>query len=476
MRIKKIKYEGKRALQIFLLCLFSFFLMPTANAQSNSPQSSPYSQSDIELMAEAARAEDLDKNEAFQQTLSSFKQELAGKYLFDEQSVARNADVAFNKMVATSGNKQLLIKQIFHALPQHVMNNELTKWQQRMDSISRAIASGADFEVLMNRYSETTTAVWMRRLDMTDEMEQVAFKLLKGQVSQPFLSPLGIHIIQVVDERQENSETYTSTYVQRVKEDVYPNRHTNQLINKLKQNYSFTENQQAVNRLYRDGKVSGTLFTLGGKNYTGEQFSRFAQTYPLSVRLQYEAFVAKCVLDCEANHLDEHPDYKQSVQDLANKLLAQEAYNKHVRMPSQTDEAGLQAYFSTHQKDYRWSSPRFSGAVIHAVDKKTAKKVRKIVKKLRNVEWAEAERLLDDKTRGKVFVEQGVYAFGVNAFVDEMEFKSGRAVPMTGYPIALTVGKKINGPDDYREVRTQLLQDYERYLSEEWLSGLRKQK
>ncbi|MBO6256297.1 MAG: peptidylprolyl isomerase, partial [Bacteroidaceae bacterium] len=124
-------------------------------------------------MAEAARAEDLDKSEAFQQTLSSFKQELAGKYLFDEQSVARNADVAFDKLVATSGNKQLLIKQIFHALPQHVMNNELTKWQQRMDSISRAIASGADFEVLMNRYSETTTAVWMRRLDMTDEMEQV---------------------------------------------------------------------------------------------------------------------------------------------------------------------------------------------------------------------------------------------------------------------------------------------------------------
>ena len=47
-------------------------------------------------MAEAARAEDLDKSEAFQQTLSSFKQELAGKYLFDEQSVARNADVAFD--------------------------------------------------------------------------------------------------------------------------------------------------------------------------------------------------------------------------------------------------------------------------------------------------------------------------------------------------------------------------------------------
>jgi peptidyl-prolyl cis-trans isomerase SurA len=114
--------------------------------------------------------------------------------------------------------------------------------------------------------------------------------------------------------------------------------------------------------------------------------------------------------------------------------------------------------------------------VIHAADKKTAKKVRKIVKKLRNIEWADVEQRLDDKTRGKVFVEQGVYVLGTNAFVDELEFRNGKATPMSDYPVALTVGKKINGPDNYHEVRDQLMQDYERYLSEEWLSALRKQK
>ncbi len=476
MRIKKLKYKGRRALQSFLLCLFSFFLMTTAYAQSNRTESTLMSQSDIELMAKAARDEGLDKSETFQQILNAFRQELAGKYLFDEQSATLIANDTFGKITAKKGDKQLLIRQIFHSLPQHVMNNEQVKWQQRMDSISKALANGADFEALMIRYSETSTAVWMRRLDMTDEMEQVAFALRKGQISQPFLSPLGFHIIQVIDERQEDNEAYVAAYVQRIKEKVYPNREIAQQINKLKQTYSFTENRQAVNRLYREGKVSGTLFTLGGKDFTGEQFARFAHAYPLNVRLQYEAFVTKSVLDCEVNHLDEHPDYKQSVQDLANKLLAQEAYNKHVRMPSQTDEFGLQTYFSTHQKDYRWSTPKFRGAVIHAADKKTAKKVRKIVKKLRNVEWEEAERLLDDKTRRKVFIEQGDYVIGVNAFVDELEFKKGKATPMQGYPVALTVGKKVNGPDDYREVMDQLVQDYERYLSERWLSDLRKQK
>lgn len=434
------------------------------------------SQTDIELMARAARAESLDNNEAFQGTLEAYKLELAGKYLFEEQSVTEMANDAFSKVTTTKGDKQLLVRQIFHALPQHVMGNELNQWQQRMDSISRALAVGADFDALMNKYSDTHAARWMHRLDMTNEMEQVAFALQRGQISQPFLSPLGIHIILVVDERQIDNTTFYTDFVQRVKGMTYPNKQTTQRIAKLKQTYSFSENRQLVNRLFREGKINGTLFTLDGETFTGEHFARFAETYPMNVRLQYEAFVTKCVLDCEVKYLQEHPDYKQSVQTLADRLLAEEAYNKHVRVPSQTDEAGLQAYFSTHQKDYRWSIPRFGGAVIHAVDKKTAKKVRKVVKKLRNVEWSDAERLLDDKTLGKVLVEQGVYTLGANAFVDELEFKTGKATPMFDYPVALTVGKKINGPEDYREVRDQLTQDYERFLFQEWLSVLRKQK
>lgn len=465
MRIKKTTYWGQRALQVILLSLFSFFLNTTIFAQS-----------DIELMAKAARAEGLDKNEVFQRTLETYKQEMAGKYLFEEQRIVQLANDAFSKNVATKGDKQLLVRQIFHALPQHVMNAELNVWQQRMDSISRALASGADFEVLMNHYSDVRSADWMVRLDMIDEMEQVAFSLQQGQASQPFLSPLGIHIIQVIEVRLLDKTAFNTAFVQRIKENTYPNKQTVQQIEQLKKTYSFSENQQMVNRLYREGKVSGKLFTLDGKDYTGEQLARFAQTYPMNVRRQYEAFVAKCVFDCETSHLNEHPEYMQSVQALADKLLAQEAYNQHVRVPSHTDEAGLQTYFSSHQKNYHWPTPRFKGAVIHAVDKKTAKKVRKIVKKLRNIEWADVEQRLDDKTRGKVFVEQGVYVLGTNAFVDELEFRNGKATPMSDYPVALTVGKKINGPDNYQEVRDQLMQDYERYLSEEWLSALRKQK
>ena len=120
--------------------------------------------------------------------------------------------------------------------------------------------------------------------------------------------------------------------------------------------------------------------------------------------------------------------------------------------------------------------PRFNGAVIHAADKKVAKRVRKIIKKLKGESWGDAESMLDDKTRNQVKVEQGIFAYGANAFVDEQEFGGRQAESLQDYPVAITVGKKMNGPDDYREVRDKLQQDYERFLYAEWLSALRKQK
>ncbi|MCR4765592.1 MAG: peptidyl-prolyl cis-trans isomerase [Bacteroidaceae bacterium] len=466
MRIKILKYKVQRALQLILLCLFSFSVLPTI-----------YAQSDIELMARAARSEGLDKEESFQRNIETFKVELAGKFLFeDQQTISGFVSEEYDRVVAAKGNRQMLIRQIFHALPQHIMTIELSQWQQRMDSISNAIAGGADFESLVNSYSDVRIPEWLSRFDMIDEMEKVLIDMHPNQISAPFLSSLGIHIVQLLDEREVDIDIFKSQYMQRVKQLVFPYNLTQQQIANIKADYSFSENKHAVAKLYREGTVDDALFSLDGKHYTGEQFAAFAQAYNMSIPRQYEAFVLKCLLDCQASHLDNNLNYTQTVQDYANRLLAQEAYNKHVRIPSSTDEIGLKAYFSAHQKDYRWQMPKFKGAIIHAVDKKTAKKVRKVLKKMRNSNWAEVEKHLGDKILRNVFVEQGVYALGSNPFVDELEFKNGHADPLPNYPVTLIVGKKINGPEDYNEVRSQLMQDYEHYQSKEWLSALRKQK
>ena len=456
-------YTAVKALQVFLLCLYSF-------------SSLAYSQSEVELMARAARSEGLDSSQAYRDSMADFKLTLLEKYLFDETLAQQQARTTYDKLVAVRGNKQFLVRQIFHSFSQHVRQAEINLWQQRMDSISQALAQGNDFETLMLRFSDDHDSRWITRLDMTEEFEEVVFALQKGQVSPSFLSPQGIHIVQLVDECPLDFSSYASAYKQQMKKNSQPNSLTDKQVEQLKKTYQYQENQQTVNTLFRNGKVDGVLFTLEGKSYTGAQFNSFARTYPMGVKRQFVAFVTKCVLDYQASQVKSSPAFVQEVQEAADRLLAIEAYRVHVKVPSQTDEAGLMAYFATHKKDYYWDMPRFNGAVIHATDKKVAKKVRKIVKKLNGGSWSEAERMLDDKTRNQVMVEQGIFTYGANPFVDEQEFGGRQAESLQDYPVAITVGKKINGPDDYREVRDKLQQDYERFLSAEWLSALRKQK
>jgi len=428
------------------------------------------------LMARAARAEGLDTTSAFQKSMEAYRASLLAQYTFDEEAAGEEARLVYDRLIHTQGDRQLQIRQVFHAFPQHVRQSEIYLWQQRMDSVSMALEGGADFQMMMSHYSDIQETVWLTRSQQTEELEQVAFSLQCGQISQPFLSPQGIHIVQLIDERQLSFDDFKADYFRQIKSSNQTNTVTDRAVNRLKTIYGFAENQQNVNLLYRNGKADGVLFTLDGKSFTGAQFAQFAQAYPMGIRRQYAAFVTLCVMDCHAGHLADSAEFQQELTDAGDRLLAMEAYRIHVTEPSQKNEAGLAAYFSNHQKDYHWQKPRFKGAVIHAVNKKVAKKVRKVIKKAKDVEWEAIERLLDDKSRSQVKVEQGMFEQGTNAFVDEMEFSGRKAEPLAGYPVVLTVGKKLNGPDDYREVLAQVQSDYRQYLENTWLESLRKQK
>lgn len=52
-------------------------------------------------------------------------------------------------------------------------------------------------------YSEDKRSMWLERLQTTSEFENVAFSLSTGEISHPFFTPEGLHIIKVID-RKEN--------------------------------------------------------------------------------------------------------------------------------------------------------------------------------------------------------------------------------------------------------------------------------
>lgn len=75
-----------------------------------------------------------------------------------------------------------------------------------MDSIYRALAKegGAvpSFDACVEQFSDEKKAFWVGWLQMPVEFEDIVFGLNAGEISRPFLTPQGIHIVKVLEQQE----------------------------------------------------------------------------------------------------------------------------------------------------------------------------------------------------------------------------------------------------------------------------------
>ena len=99
-------------------------------------------------------------------------------------------------------------------------------------------------------------------------------------------------------------------------------------------------------------------------------------------RSKLNGFIAKSLLDYEGKNIErKHPEVRYALQKVTDKYLIAEVTRQKVDLPAINDRAGLATYFKFHTSDYRWDSPRYKGAILHCVDKKTSKQAKKLLKK-----------------------------------------------------------------------------------------------
>lgn len=456
-----MKANRKISLCVALLCA-SFVMAQNPSA-------------DARLKIRAARNAGIDTTAVFQRRVQDYEQQLAKEVLIDDVLLGATSgqDALYSRMQGNGTVLQLKVCQIFKKLPQHAAKAEIGACQVLMDSIARQLDAGTPFAELMHRYSDRRDTLQLNRLQVTADFEENVFALPAGQWSKPFWTSEGVHIVKVLEEGRLTPDAFRRQLASNMRAAVPQSLITRRTAD-LKRDYAFAQNQPEVDRLLRDGVATGTLFTLDGKAYTGSDFARFAAAFPAGVRRQYDEFVQKAVFDCHNGHLTAIDDVlKLRVAAYADKLLEEEMTERMVLAPSR-DEAALHAYFDKHRKDYVWPVPRFRGLIVHAVNKKTAKKVRKVLGKLPESERFNAARLLFSEAEKQRFcVEEGVYVLGQNAYVDDQEFGGPKVSPPQGYAFTLTLGRKLQGPEDYREVHDRVQADYQKQLERDWLDKLR---
>lgn len=380
-------------------------------------------------------------------TLTSFKNEFA-QYR-DQQvrpTIITDADVDAEALKIYENTKNSIGERglirpahIFLMLRQQASQADVDKAKVRIDSIYKALQGGADFEELAKTLSQDPGSArdggllpWIGPNQTLKEFEDQAYALNVGEMSKPFLSPAGYHIVLMKERKQ--LEPF---------EELRPNI------------LKFIEQRNLRDRIVEQ-KLEDLVKSSGGL-LTKEQ-----------------------VLERRADSLMAiDSDMKNLIREYHDGLLLYEISNRFVWELASKDEEGLAKFFKKNKKKYSWSEPRFKGMAYHVKVQEDVQAVKNCVKKLKFDDWAGALRnTFNSDSVIRIRVEKGLFKKGDNALIDREVFKVADAdvKPVKDYPIDATFGKLLKkGPEDYTDVRGIVTADYQDYLEKQWVEELRRQ-
>ena len=395
-----------------------------------SPKTYARSFTDFKLKVQAAEAAGLDTLRAFRNEMAVFRARLSVAWLTDSVALERALRRCYDRWAA--GGPTVRVEQVWRRLPQNVTGGSLRAATVQMDSIYEALCQAGPerFTDFVQRFSDDVSVRWVHRLEETAEFEDTVFSLKPGAWSRPFFTPRGLHIVRVLERAEVPPfESVRDSLLQANPRCVVEAARV--WADRRKEAYG-----------YASGRLTdGQLRRILAAEY--ERLERENPSYRLALRYHREEALARAV-DC-----------------------------REAERAALANEEALQAYFDRHRSDYHWDTPRFRGIVLHCTGKRVAKRARKMLKHLPEEEWGNAVRLMFNKEKVQVRAEQGTFAPGDNAAVDEQVFKQGEAPEVNGFPHTVLLGKKLKGPVDYREVRHALLADYRAARESQWLAALR---
>ena len=272
---------------------------------------------------------------------------------------------------------------------------------------------------------------WFGKGMMVKPFEDTAFGLKDGEISAPFQTAYGWHIIYKEGERG-----------------ILP-------LDSMR--------QQVLRQVQRDERVM-------------EADKSFVRKTRAEYNLDASMTDAEVKAYADAHLEDKYPEFKNLVQEYHDGILLFEVSLREVWDKAAKDTTGLEAFFKANKKQYPWEQPRWKGYVLQCKDESSARAARSIIKSAEkdSVESYINRRLNTDSIQ-YVKVQYGLWEQGKNAAVDKygLKIKNSEFTPSEELPIVVCVGKKLKSPEEWSDEKGKVTTDYQDYLEAEWIKQLR---
>lgn len=377
----------------------------------------------------------------------------------------------------------------------------------KADTVYTKLMKGATFESMVEEYSQDAGSksnggmmnYFTGYSNYPEKFKEVAFSLKENEISKPFKTDYGYHILKLVGRkpvpelkdaeesiknkinRDSRSESSKLVVAQRIKKQNNFKEYPASL-----KEFIATVDTTYLNSLWTPSeanlKNTKPIMSIGDKVYTVADFAMYAkenmgihpgESVPVLLSNNFKQFTDDEALKFEESKLEEkYPDFKNLMQEYHDGILLFDLTDKKVWTKAVADTTGLDAYHKANNSKYMWND-RVRVATYTCLDAKAKKEAMKMANAGKSAEEIKAK--LNKKMTGTVVISENKYEKTDSQGEKYWNQKGVIDVPVENNVFKFYRVEGIVGPEpkSLKEARGLVTSDYQSYLEKEWIKELR---
>lgn len=386
------------------------------------------------------------------------------------------------------------------------------KPKSTIQDIYTKLKQGENFESLAKQFSEDKNSAPKRGVLprfasgqlSSEEFENVAFGLTTpNSYSEPFESQFGWHIVKLVEKHPiKKLDEMERELDAKIRKDDRSRLITNSLTAKLRKKYTVKRNDklyEKIKALVTDKYYSGewtvpanlkdydaSLFTIENKSINGSAFLVELESLQKSnskmkpigklVDFYYQNSVDNKLNEYYNDNLEnEFPEFANVIEEYRDGLLLFDLMEKEIWDKAKQDTLGLKNYFKANQDKYQWKN-RADVLIASSTKMDVVKTARKLLKQDQTADFL--KETLNTKEVVNIMTKQETYEEGSENFPKNVQFKKGVSdIYKDGefYFVNKVIKILPAGAKTLDETRGRVINDYQQYLEDNWVSDLKKE-
>jgi len=378
--------------------------------------------------------------------------------------------------------------------------------KSKIDSAYDQLMKGVAIETVVEHFSQDDGSKankgvvnWFGSFsNFPDDFKDMCFSLNKGEISKPFKTQYGYHIIKLADKkplqeqkeleesiktkisRDSRAESSKLVVAQRIKKEnnykEYP-ANIKEFISTL--DSSFTKGSWSYDESTLTDKP---VMSFNNKSYTVKNLAKFVQvnqesqpngSIPVIMNGLMKKFSDEKALEYEESMLEiKYEDFRNLMQEYHDGILLFDLTDKMVWSKAVTDTAGLEKFHEANKSKYLWKD-RLKVYTYSCLNEKAKAEAMKMASAGKSID--EIKTKLNKKIVGTIVVSDQKTEKGESPAIDKLWDKKGVIdVPNENgaFKFQFVEGVVAPEPKTLKEARGIATSDYQNYLEKEWIKSL----